>query len=130
VAKAVAEAFAGELDELGDEFEAVRALGGSSAGGVFFNDASAVLIQDDVIIGVCLVQTFDGIPEVSWLCVSQSTRHMGVATALLSYSLGALDRAGFSHVVLFVNRANRPALELYRRFGFVESQSSTEDQPA
>jgi ribosomal protein S18 acetylase RimI-like enzyme len=40
---------------------------------------------------------------------------------LLGLSLIALHQAGFSQVVLFVNRANQPALRLYERFGFAEN---------
>ncbi len=129
VAKAVADAFAGEIDEVGNEYEAVKALGQPPGGGVIVNDASLALVQDEAIIGVCLVQTFDGVPEISWLCTSKSTRHRGVATMLLGSSLGALDRAGHSHVVLFVSRANQAALGLYQRFGFVKSQGTTDAAP-
>ncbi|MFI5313835.1 MAG: GNAT family N-acetyltransferase [Candidatus Dormibacteria bacterium] len=48
-------------------------------------------------------------------------RRRGAATVLLGLSLIALHQAGFSQVVLFVNRANQPALRLYERFGFAEN---------
>lgn len=49
-------------------------------------------------------------------------RRRGVARVLLSSALCALERARFSTVDLFVNRANQPALRLYERCRFVEAE--------
>lgn len=45
-------------------------------------------------------------------------RGMGLGKRLLSRLLEVLDKAGQSRVSLAVQKANRPAMELYQRFGF------------
>ncbi|MEO8898227.1 MAG: GNAT family N-acetyltransferase [Candidatus Dormibacter sp.] len=122
VAHAVADAFSGEVDEVGDEYDSVKAIGRPGGSGILVVDASLSLLMQGEIIGVCLVQEFDNVPEVSWLCTARSMRRRGVAEVLLASSLLALRQAEFSQVVLFVDRANQPALRLYERFGFAESQ--------
>lgn len=94
---------------------------GRRGGAILVDDGSLALLVDGAVVGACLVQLFDGTPEVSWLCTVRSMRRRGATKVLLSSSLRALEQASLSQVVLFVNRGNHPARRLYERFGFVES---------
>ena len=120
VALAIAQAFEGEIERVGDEYEVVMNFGRAGDGGAPLEEASFMIVQSDRIIGVCLVQLFTGGPEISYLCTEHSVRRRGAAKALLNSSLGALTEAGHTHVALFVTRTNGAAVGLYEQFGFIE----------
>ena len=56
--------------------------------------------------------------EILTVAVDPAARGRGLATTLLGHHLANLARAGAASVFLEVDDANRPALALYRRFGF------------
>ena len=120
VALAVAQAFEGEIERVGDEYEVVMNFGSGGDGGAPLEEASFMIVESDRIIGVCLVQLFNGVPEISFLCTQRSVRRRGAAKAMLSSSLRTLTEAGHTEVVLFVNRTNWAAVRLYEQFGFTE----------
>ena len=68
-------------------------------------------------------------PEQNWwiagLGVRPACRGRGIGEALVRQALERLREAGVGQVHLSVNRASRPAIELYRKLGF-----ETEPQPA
>ena len=124
VAAAVAEAFAGEIDCAGDEYQAVLALG--TDGGEFCPAASLQLTGGGTqIVAVCLVQLFHGVPEVSYVATCQTMRRRGAARLALSASLSALQAAGYDEAVLFVHPGNTAARALYTSLGFTPA-----DHPA
>lgn len=82
VAAAVADAFSGSLDEVGYEYDAVRTIGQPGGPGVLVGDASLALLNRDEIVGECLVQTFDNMPEVLALyCPVDATQRCRYASA-------------------------------------------------
>ena len=105
---------------MGDEYEVVLNFGSGSDGGAPVEEASFMIVESDRIIGVCLVQLFNEVPEISFLCTQRSVRRRGAAKAILSSSLRALTEAGHPEVVLFVDRTNSAAVRLYEQFGFTE----------
>jgi len=58
--------------------------------------------------------------EILTIAVDPAARRSGLATALLAYHLSRLSQAGVARLFLEVDEANRPALALYRRYGFTE----------
>ena len=56
--------------------------------------------------------------EILTVAVDSAARGQGLATTLLGRHLANLARKGAASVLLEVDDANRPALALYRRFGF------------
>ena len=115
-ARVVADAFVGAVDFVGDEYEAVLALGAD--GGEFCQQASLALTIDNEVGAVCLVQLFDGIPEISYLCTADTLPRQGAARLLMSVALAELARAGHESVVLFVHRENLAAQRLCASVGF------------
>ncbi len=49
---------------MGDEYEVVMNFGSGSDGGAPLEEASFMIVESDRIIGVCLVQLFNGVPEI------------------------------------------------------------------
>lgn len=87
---------------------------------MLLDDASLALLNAGAIIDVWLEQSFDSVPEVSCLYSARSTRRRASRRCPQLVTLrtrASWPRAG----VLFVNRANLPALGPYERFGLVES---------
>ncbi|MFV0279637.1 MAG: GNAT family N-acetyltransferase [Rhodoblastus sp.] len=56
--------------------------------------------------------------EILTIAVAPGARGAGLATALLGNHLSRLARLGVSNLFLEVDESNRPALALYRRYGF------------
>jgi ribosomal protein S18 acetylase RimI-like enzyme len=94
--------------------------------GAFDEEASLLAWNRDTgrLVGMCLASRVA--PEtghVTQVCVSPSVRGRGVAFALMVDSLRAMSAAGCSHCSLTVTSANRKAISLYERMGFVRRQS-------
>jgi ribosomal-protein-alanine N-acetyltransferase len=58
--------------------------------------------------------------EVLTICVDASERGRGLGRMLLDRHLHNLERRGIARLFLEVESGNKPALALYRRFGFVQ----------
>lgn len=58
------------------------------------------------------------------LIVHKDFRGQGIAKALLAYSIGFARLCGAVHITLFTDVTNTRAIALYRRLGFVNSESS------
>jgi ribosomal-protein-alanine N-acetyltransferase len=57
--------------------------------------------------------------HVNTVAVDPSLRRRGLAVRLVQHVLADAAREGAEHATLEVRRSNEPALELYRRLGFV-----------
>ena len=95
-------------------------LEGHLAAGVFMPDWWSILKVDGKSQGVLLFnRAADGNTiELVYLGMSRSVRGRGLGRLLLTNGLAGLDNADGRAVVLAVDRANGPAVRLYRRFGF------------
>ncbi len=77
-----------------------------------------VALCDHVVVGYCgLMATPDG-GHITTLAVDSEVRRAGIASRLLLVQLRAAVERGLTAVTLEVRITNRPAQELYRRFGF------------
>ncbi|WP_243369166.1 GNAT family N-acetyltransferase [Microvirga solisilvae] len=59
--------------------------------------------------------------EILTVAIAQDVRGKGLSIPLLERHLDELSRRGVRHVHLEVEEGNKPAIALYRRFGFKES---------
>jgi ribosomal-protein-alanine N-acetyltransferase len=58
--------------------------------------------------------------EILTICVDAGQRSRGLGRMLLDRHLHNLERRGIAQLFLEVDSGNRPALALYRRFGFAQ----------
>ncbi|MCH2162413.1 MAG: GNAT family N-acetyltransferase, partial [Phycisphaerales bacterium] len=95
-------------------------LEGHLAAGVFIPEWWSLLKVDGKAEGVLLFnRAADGNTiELVYLGLAREVRGRGLGRVLLSNGLAGLDNARGRGVVLAVDRANGPAVRLYRRFGF------------
>ncbi len=88
----------------------------------FFSSAIGVVaVADDVVVGYVLASAVRDEGEVLILGVSPSARRQGIAAALLKDALARLRALGVKAVFLEVRQGNKPAIGLYRNFGFGEA---------
>lgn len=72
----------------------------------------------DSIAGLAVLQVAAGEAEVLTIAVSEKCRRQGIATCLLKAALGICRKKSAHRIYLEVAEGNRPAQELYKRFGF------------
>ena len=77
-----------------------------------------VALRDHVVVGYCGLMCNPDEGHITTLAVDVAERRAAVATRLLLVQLRAAVERSLSAVTLEVRITNRPAQELYRRFGF------------
>jgi ribosomal protein S18 acetylase RimI-like enzyme len=89
--------------------------------GTFFRPASLVAFDPEGrICGLCLTSMVaPEVGHVTQICVGNWVRGTGLGYELLRQSLESLREAGCRKVSLTVTTANRDAIQLYQRTGFV-----------
>lgn len=93
---------------------AILDLGTTVALGSF----SATAGDDEVLTGYCIARVAGGAAEILDLAVTESQRHQGLATSLLSAALDRAHSQGASEVFLEVRESNSAGRGLYRSLGF------------
>lgn len=112
----LAEAYAGTA-EAGWDLEALRARQAYD----WFDPADLLVAVDGggSIVGIHWTKRrSDAVGEVYNLAVASRARGRGLGRALLAAGLDHLHRTGVDEVLLWVDTANEPAVELYTRNGF------------
>jgi len=74
--------------------------------------------QGEWVVGYCCIWCLGEEAHLLNLAVHPNARRLGVGSALLHRALELAQASGARSVVLEVRTSNRPALELYRKFGF------------
>lgn len=85
---------------------------------------SNVIVLDDggTVIGFVITWTVADEIQLNNIGIKRSHRRMGLATRLLDYLLQPGDQPGSKRkIFLEVNAMNKPALQLYKKFGFTET---------
>lgn len=93
--------------------------------GVFDNDASFVAVHKPsrALIGLILCSRVrDDVGHVTQVCLLPEHRGLGIGENLLAATHQALRSRNLSQLSLTVTEANRNAVALYRRIGFVEKR--------
>jgi ribosomal-protein-alanine N-acetyltransferase len=75
--------------------------------------------DDGRIIAYLIADMFVDVWHVMNLCVAEEVRRQHVASSLLASYFAITERKGHRGHTLEVRVSNRPAIELYRSFGFV-----------
>jgi ribosomal-protein-alanine N-acetyltransferase len=74
---------------------------------------------DDRVVGFCAFWRLADELHINNLAVAPADRRAGVASQLLAHVMREGARLGARRATLEVRRSNRPALQLYERFGFL-----------
>ena len=74
-------------------------------------------VADGRVVGYLVCSRYDTVWHVMNVAVDPDRRRRGIATALLTALLGAIDDSE-AQITLEVRRSNRGAIALYERFGF------------
>ena len=75
---------------------------------------------DDRLIGFVLSRRAVDEAEVLTIAVDPAFRGRGVSNTLLGFHIGRLSQVGVADLFLEVDESNKPALALYKRYGFVK----------
>lgn len=76
---------------------------------------------DDAIAGTfALMKIEDGVFELSKMAVDERFQGQKIGNKMLEFGLGKAKELGAIKVILYSNTALKPAIHLYRKFGFKE----------
>lgn len=77
--------------------------------------------DDGKIIGTCvgLIYGNSGLAHITWLCVHPEYRRRGAGTALLNTTIEYVKKRGCHKISLYTMPQLRPAIELYKKIGFI-----------
>ena len=103
--------------ELGALHEVVETLAGKY--GTFSWSTSLVSEIENSLVSSSLVTLLGGIPLLAFTVTSPHYQNKGIGSHIISQSAELLRDEGFYELRLVVTRSN-PAINLYRRLGFVE----------
>lgn len=78
-----------------------------------------VAIDDDIIVGECMLTDIAGEGEITNVAVHQDYRGRGIAKKLMSATLSEGKRREITDFTLEVRESNLTAIRLYESFGFV-----------
>ncbi len=122
--QAIAESYEQSLDcpELSDLRSTQDAIAGHRATGDFDPQLWWVAIRDGSPVGLILLSKIRYRPalELVYMGVSPSSRGSGIGNALIARGFRCARTVGANTLALAVDHRNRPALRLYRRWGFIE----------
>ena len=93
--------------------------------GVFDVDSSFVAVHkpSHSVIGLILCSRVkDDVGHVTQVCLLPEYRGQGIGESLIAATYGALRNRNFAQLSLTVTEANQPAVDLYKRIGFVEKR--------
>lgn len=76
------------------------------------------------VVGVCSyyqeINEEDDIYWIGWLCVRPTYRRMGIGKDMIGFILKMVADLGAKTVFVHTTAGNRPAIQFYRRLGFVD----------
>jgi GNAT superfamily N-acetyltransferase len=77
--------------------------------------------QEGTVVGTfAFLKVDDGVFELSKMAVVEALRGQKIGTALLQFAIDKATELGIKKLVLFSNKKLKPAIHLYRKFGFQE----------
>ena len=84
----------------------------------FVEDATAVLVKGEEIVGLTVVRPIQDIGMLGPIAILPKYRRQGLGRALMEVSFRGTVQNGFSKMQLEFDITNEPALQLYRELGF------------
>ena len=88
--------------------------------GIFLIDHSLLYRENGVLVSATLVTLEQGTPLLAYSMTRSGYKRRGHAGALIVASADSLERAGYTHLDLWVTDCNHPAINLYKKLGFVK----------
>ena len=82
---------------------------------------NVIAVTDGQAVGTGTVMLEDGLAGVFTMGTAPDVRGRGIASAILATMLRWAWEHGATHAYLQVDAENRPAISVYRRFGFVDA---------
>ncbi len=79
-------------------------------------------LEDEIVGTAALMKRTNGDYELSKMGVTPSAQGRGVAKRLIAYCLEFAKGKGIQALVLYSNTSLKPAMHLYRKYGFVEEK--------
>ena len=79
-----------------------------------------VAVENGNVVGYCGIYLAADEGEITNVAVSSTYRRMGIADMLLKNLLKEATQKGAVRFILEVRCSNRPAIQLYKKFGFEE----------
>src|SRR4051812_29208848 len=77
--------------------------------------------SDDAIAGTfALIKIEDGVFELSKMAVDEKFQGQKIGSKMIEFSLEKAKELGARKVILYSNKALKPAIHLYNKFGFKE----------
>lgn len=83
-------------------------------------DAICIVAKTDKVIGYVGMYDVSGDGDITNVAVSQQYRNLGVASMLIDALIKEAQKRSISKLMLEVRQSNSPAINLYKKFGFVE----------
>ncbi len=83
------------------------------------NNKVIVVKLDNEVAGYITISHVLDEAEIERIAVSKKYLRQGIASALMEYALNQMKQAGATKIYLEVREDNVPAINLYRKFGFV-----------
>lgn len=91
---------------------------------------TAVIVCDKTVRGVCICNTSQ-IPdscEIELLYISKDYKNKGFGRKLLSYALREMRAKRYKKAFLWVNEANKEAIDFFCKFGFLTDNKQRRDK--
>ena len=77
--------------------------------------------KEGKILGtISLLKANDGAYELSKMAVSEKSRGLGIGKILMEHCLDFAKKKNIKKLFLYSNKGLKPAIHLYRKYGFVE----------
>lgn len=76
--------------------------------------------EDQIVGTVSLMKLEESVFELTKMAVSEKFQGLGIGKRLMEYSLDFAKNAGIRQIIIYSNRRLERAVDMYRKFGFVE----------
>lgn len=76
--------------------------------------------EDQIVGTVSLMKLEESVFELTKMAVSEKFQGLGIGKLLMEYTLDFAKKAGISQIIIYSNRRLERAVDMYRKFGFVE----------
>ena len=85
------------------------------------NNHYIVTITDGIIVGYCGYWGIAGEGHIYNVAVKESHRGQGIGYRMLDYLITQARSRGITSLTLEVRQSNEPAIQLYKKLGFIEA---------
>lgn len=76
--------------------------------------------EDQIVGTVSLMKLEESVFELTKMAVSEKFQGLGIGKLLMEYCLDFAKKSGIKHIIIYSNRRLERAVDMYRKFGFLE----------